>query len=231
MFDISLANHKPLREVVFGELRNLILTGKIEPGTRLMEVELATEMGVSRTPIREAIRKLEEEGLVVIEPRKGAYVSEVSVPDIVNILEVRENMDGLSSYLCAQRISEKGKIKLAEVSGRFNDAVDRGDMGDMIKYDTLFHKIIVEETNNSYLVNMMEKLQELVLRFRYIYYKDFRRAEEMPGEHKKICEAIIRGNAETARSESELHIRKLKELIIKESDSFTKMQKSINSRK
>ena len=222
MFDLSLTNHKPLREIVFGELRNLILTGKIKPGTRLMEVDLANEMGVSRTPIREAIRKLEEEGLVVIEPRKGAYVSEVSVPDIVNILEVRENMDGLSSYLAAERISEKGKLKLADVSSRFNKAVDSGDMYEMIKYDTLFHKIIVEETNNNYLVNMMDKLQELVLRFRYIYYKDFRRAEEMPYEHKIICDAIIKGDAETARSESELHIRKLKELIIKESDSFVK---------
>ncbi len=222
MFDLKLTNHKPLREIVFGELRNLILTGKIEPGTRMMEIELAEEMGVSRTPIREAIRKLEEEGLVVIEPRKGAYVSEVSIPDIVNILEVRENMDGFSSYLAAQRISKVGKEKLDEISTSFNDAVESGIMDDMIKYDTLFHKVIVEETNNNYLINMMEKLQELVLRFRYIYYKDFRRAEEMPNEHKIISDAIIGGDAETARMESELHIRKLKELIIEESDSFAK---------
>jgi len=222
MFDITLTNHKPLRDVVFDELRNLILTGKIKPGTRMMEVELANEMGVSRTPIREAIRKLEEEGLVIIEPRKGAYVSEVSVLDIVNVLEVRENLDGLSSYLAAERISEKGKVKLVDVSNRFNDAVEFGEMSKMIEYDTLFHKIIVEETNNDYLVSIMEKLQELVLRFRYIYYKDFRRAEEMPLEHKKICDAIVKGIAGTARSESELHIRRLKDMIIKESDSFIK---------
>lgn len=222
MFDINLTNHKPLREIVFEELRNLILTGKIEPGTRMMEIELADEMGVSRTPIREAIRKLEEEGLVVIEPRKGAYVSEVSVPDIVNILEVRENMDGLSAGLAAQRISDNGKVRLGEVSRQFNEAVESGDMDDMIKYDTLFHKVIVEETNNSYLINMVERLQELVLRFRYIYYKDFRRAEEMPNEHKIISNAIINGDIDTARAESELHIRKLKELILEEADGFVK---------
>lgn len=220
MFDLNLTNHKPLREIVFEELRNLILTGKIEPGTRMMEIELADEMGVSRTPIREAIRKLEEEGLVVIEPRKGAYVSEISVPDIVNILEVRENLDGLTAFFAAQRISEKGKESLLEASKKFNIAVESGDMDEMIKFDSMFHRIIVDETNNSYLVNIMERIQELVLRFRYIYYKDFKRAEEMPDEHRIITNAIINGDSETAREESELHIRKLKELILSESDNF-----------
>lgn len=220
MFDLNLTNHKPLREIVFEELRNLILTGKIEPGTRMMEIELAEEMGVSRTPIREAIRKLEEEGLVVIEPRKGAYVSEISVPDIVNILEVREHLDGLTAFFAAQRISEKGKESLVEASEKFNVAVESGDMDEMIRFDTLFHKIIVDETNNSYLINIVERIQELVLRFRYIYYKDFKRAEEMPDEHKIITNAIISGDAETAKEESELHIRKLKELILSESDTF-----------
>ena len=220
MFDLNLTNHKPLREIVFEELRTLILTGRIKPGTRMMEIELADEMGVSRTPIREAIRKLEEEGLVMIEPRKGAYVSEISIPDIVNILEVRENLDGLAAFFAAQRISENGKEKLHEVYGQFNKAVEGGNMDEMIHFDTLFHKVIVDETQNSYLVNIMERIQELVVRFRYIYYKDFKRAEEMPNEHKIITDAIINGDADTARVESELHIRKLKELILSESDSF-----------
>lgn len=222
MFNLNLTNHKPLREIVFEELRNLILTGKIEPGTRMMEIELADEMGVSRTPIREAIRKLEEEGLVVIEPRKGAYVSEISVPDMVNILEVREHLDGLSAFFAAQRVSEEGKTRLMEVSSQFNHAVEEGDMDSMIKFDTTLHKIIVDETDNSYLVNMVERLQELVLRFRYIYYKDFKRAEEMPNEHKIIIDAIINGDKTLAREESELHIRKLKELVLEDSEKFVK---------
>jgi len=158
--------------------------------------------------------------LVIIEPRKGAYVSEISIPDIVNILEVRENLDGLAAFFAAQRISESGKERLHEVYEQFNKAVEGGNMDEMIKYDTLFHKIIVDETQNSYLVNIMERIQELVVRFRYIYYKDFKRAEDMPNEHKIITDAIISGDADTARMESELHIRKLKELILSESDSF-----------
>ena len=75
MLNFDIQNHRPLREMVYEELKMQILTGTIIPGTRMMEVELAEEMGVSRTPIREAIRKLEKEGLVTIEPRRGAYAS------------------------------------------------------------------------------------------------------------------------------------------------------------
>ena len=95
MLNFDIQNHRPLREMVYEELKMQILTGTIIPGTRMMEVELAEEMGVSRTPIREAIRKLEKEGLVTIEPRRGAYASQISTDDMVEILEVRQNMDCL----------------------------------------------------------------------------------------------------------------------------------------
>src|SRR5665648_1201045 len=78
MLNFDIQNHRPLREIVYEELKLLIVKGKIKPGMRLMEEELAEDMGVSRTPIREAIRKLEKEGLITIEPRRGAYVSPVS---------------------------------------------------------------------------------------------------------------------------------------------------------
>ena len=86
MLNFDIQNHKPLREMVYEELKMQILTGAIVPGTRMMEVELAKEIGVSRTPIREAIRKLEKEGLVTIEPRRGAYASQISTSDMVEIL-------------------------------------------------------------------------------------------------------------------------------------------------
>ena len=75
MINFEIQSHRPLRELVYEELRNLILSGEIKPGTRMMEIELADSMGVSRTPIREAIRKLEKEGLVTIKPKKRTYIS------------------------------------------------------------------------------------------------------------------------------------------------------------
>lgn len=213
MFDLSVKTHKPLREVVYEELRMLILTSKIPPGTRMMEIELAEKMGVSRTPIREAIRKLEEEGFVQIEPRRGAYVSKISVQDMVNILEVRETLDGLAAYLAAQRMTKEQKRALQEESHRFDEAVKLGDKDEMIKRDSNFHTLIVEGSQNNYLGHMTERVQELVLRFRYIYYKDFKRAEEMPAEHHRMYKAIVERRAEDARTESVEHIRKLKNMI------------------
>ena len=103
MLNLDLQNHRPLREIVYEELKRQILVGEIAPGTRMMEVELAEEMGVSRTPIREAIRKLEKEGLVTIEPRRGAYASEISVKDMVDVLEVRQDLEGMASRSCRRK--------------------------------------------------------------------------------------------------------------------------------
>ena len=216
MLNFDIQNHKPLREMVYEELKMQILKGSIIPGTRMMEVELAEEMGVSRTPIREAIRKLEKEGLVTIEPRRGAYASMISTEDLVEILEVRQDLEGLAAYFAADRMTDAQMEALRQVSASYDDAVKRGNMEDMIKHDTRFHHIIVESCRNKILVQMIEQLQELVLRFRYIYYDNFRRAENMPEEHAAILAAIAEGNADKARAAADIHVDRLKELVMKE---------------
>ena len=100
---LNLDNYKPLRDVVFENLREAILEGHLKPGQRLMEVQLAEQLGVSRTPVREAIRKLELEGLVVMLPRKGAYVANMSLKDIIDVLEIRSSLEGLAAYLSGRK--------------------------------------------------------------------------------------------------------------------------------
>ena len=220
MINFEIQSHRPLRELVYEELRNLILSGEIKPGTRMMEIELADSMGVSRTPIREAIRKLEKEGLVTIEPRKGAYVSTISMNDIVNILQIRGTLEGLAATLAATRIKEIELMKLKEASQAFDRAVEEGNTKEMISNDTLFHHIIVEASGNDLLIKMVTDLQEIVLRFRYLYYKDFKRAEKMPPEHANILRAIETGSGETARSAAEFHINSLRDMIIMDSNDL-----------
>lgn len=216
MLNFDIQNHKPLREMVYEELKLQILTGGIVPGTRMMEVELAEEMGVSRTPIREAIRKLEKEGLVTIEPRRGAYASRISTEDMVEILEVRQDLEGLAAFFAATRMSKENLEELKSIAEKYNKAVEEGNMQDMIRYDTMFHRKIVDSCNNKILVHMVEQLQEMVLRFRYIYYDNFRRAEHMPAEHRAILEAIADGDEEKAREAADVHIYRLKQLVIEE---------------
>ena len=102
---IQLDSYKPLRELVCENIRQAIIDGTFSPGERLMEIQLADEMGVSRTPVREAIRKLEQEGFVVMIPRRGTYVADISIKDITEIYEIRISLDILAAGLAAERIA------------------------------------------------------------------------------------------------------------------------------
>jgi DNA-binding GntR family transcriptional regulator len=99
----------PLRDVVFLKLRKAILTGELRPGERLMEIHLANRLGVSRTPIREAIRKLELEGLVTMMPRRGAEVAQINEKGLKDVLEVRKALDTLCAELACERITDSEK--------------------------------------------------------------------------------------------------------------------------
>lgn len=222
MLNFDVHNHRPLREIVYDQLKMQILTGHITPGTRMMEVDLADNMGVSRTPVREAIRKLEKEGLVVIEPRRGAYVSDISVKDMVDTLVVREDMEGLAAFLAAQSISGEEIAELEEITSGYSDAIANGVMEDIIRYDEAFHRRIVELSGNRTLMQLFETVQELALRFRYLYYDDFSRYENMPVEHRNIIDAIKSGDSAKARQVSDNHVKKLKEFVIAEGESAFK---------
>ena len=104
---IQMNDFLPLRDVVFNTLRQAILTGDLKPGERLMEIHLANKLGVSRTPIREAIRKLELEGLVIMIPRRGAEVAQITEKSMMDVLEVRRTMDALCVELACERITEE----------------------------------------------------------------------------------------------------------------------------
>ena len=130
---LNLDEYKPLRDVVFENLREAILEGQLKPGQRLMEVQLAEQLGVSRTPVREAIRKLELEGLVVMLPRKGAYVANMSLKDVIDALEVRASLEGLSASLAAERISDIDLKKLKRIAEEFKESTMNADIETLLK--------------------------------------------------------------------------------------------------
>ena len=220
--EIQLKVQKPLKDLVYLELKHKILTGEIVSQTRLMEIDLSEKMNVSRTPIREAIRKLEKEGLVVIEPRRGAYVSDISVKEMVDTLVVREDMEGLAAFLASQTITGEEIEELETITAGYSDAIASGRMEDIIHYDEAFHRRIVELSGNKTLIKLFETVQELALRFRYLYYDDFSRYENMPFEHRNIIDAIKSGESEKARRVSDEHVKKLKDFVISEGETAFK---------
>ncbi len=209
-------NHRPLRELVFEQLRSSILNGSLKPGERLMEIDLAEKLGVSRTPIREAIRKLELEGLVVMEVRKGAYVADVSVKETLDILEVRSVLEGLAASLAAKRVTKEELEEMQVTLESFNQAVKDDDMKRMIEQDTRFHNLIFKSTRNKKLIQIVNGLQELVLRFRITYFTEYKRATDMPAEHQLIYKAIANGDPIAAQKNGQYHIDMLKETILNE---------------
>ncbi len=228
MINFTLQNHKPLREIVYEELKRQIMVGEIAPGTRMMEVELAEEMGVSRTPVREAIRKLEKEGLVTIEPRRGAYASDISAKDMVDILEVRQDLEGMAAGIAAQKITDEGRIELENIARKYKDSVDREDIEEIIKNDEAFHKYIVSLSGNKTLIKMVSQVQELALRFRYIYYEDFSRFKNQPSEHQAIVDAIAGGDVAGARKYAEEHLAGLKDFVRREGSKLSKHVVSVH---
>ena len=138
----------PLRDVVFNTLRQAILTGELKPGERLMEIHLANKLGVSRTPIREAIRKLELEGLVTMIPRRGAEVAQITEKSMNDVLEVRRALDALCVELACDRISQEELQHLKKACDTFEEAVKTKDVKQIAQADVALHDIIVEATGN-----------------------------------------------------------------------------------
>ena len=188
--ELLIDEYLPLRDVVFNTLRQGILKGELKPGERLMEIHLANRLGVSRTPIREAIRMLELEGLVTMIPRKGAEVARIS------------------------KQAEEEKQMLSRTEDDFEKAITTRDATTIAEADVKFHDVILKASKNGRLVQMVNNLAERVYRYRLEYIKDSRNHQRLIEEHRKIMEYIGAGDAENARNAIETHIDNQEKNII-----------------
>ena len=217
LLPIVLDGYKPLRDVVFETLRDAIITQVLKPGERLMEIQLADEMGVSRTPVREAIRKLELEGLVVMVPRKGAYVAGVSMKDIHEVYEVRAALEMLAVSLAAERITDEELDALERQVLRESEAeaeLDEHALDNIIYIDSTFHDIIYQAAHNQRLVQFVNILQEQLQRFRAASLSRPGRSKTALDEHKQIVEALAERNGELAAKLAKEHIENAENAMI-----------------
>ena len=194
-FEMTIDEYLPLRDVVFNTLRRAILKGELEPGERLMEIALANKLGVSRTPIREAIRKLELEGLVVMIPRKGAEVARITEKDLRDVLEVRTSLEKLAIELACDRITEDDIYDLKLACKNFEESFGKDDLTTIAEKDVAFHDIIFRSTKNARLIQILNNLR---YRYRLEYLKDTQSHDRLVEEHQRIVDAIIDKNKEEA---------------------------------
>lgn len=211
----SINEFLPLRDVVFHTLRKAILTGELKPGERLMEIHLANRLGVSRTPIREAIRKLELEGLVIMIPRRGAEVAQITEKNLQDVLEVRRALDALCAELACDRITPEETDKLKCACENFEEAVKSGDVKQIARADVELHDIIVAATGNERLIQLINNLSEQMYRYRFEYIKDSEGHDTLVREHRIIYESIVRKDKATAAQAAKTHIDNQEKAIIR----------------
>ena len=211
---VNSDEYLPLRDVVFNTLRQAILTGEMKPGERLMEIHLANKLGVSRTPIREAIRKLELEGLVIMIPRRGAEVAQITWKNLKDVLEVRKALDVLAIELACERMTQEELQKLCKACEAFKDATKNGDLRKIAESDVALHDIIVYSTRNNRLIQLVNNLSEQMYRYRFEYIKDVSQHERLVKEHNDMYEGILKENKKAATDAVRRHIDNQEEAII-----------------
>ena len=213
--EIRMDEYLPLRDVVFNTLRQAILKGELKPGERLMEIQLANKLGVSRTPVREAIRKLELEGLVLMIPRKGAEVAEITRQDMEDVLEVRTALEELAVKDACDHITDAQLSELKKASNEFKKALLEGkDLVTCADADMHFHDVILSATNNRRLIQMLNNLSDQMYRYRMEYLKDERTHKTLIEEHDAIRRALKKHDKVKAGAAIRVHIDNQKRSIL-----------------
>ena len=203
---LNMDAYLPLRDVVFNTLREAILKGDLQPGERLMELSLASHLGVSRTPIREAIRMLEQEGLAVTVPRKGAEVARMTLKEMEDVLEVREALDQLAARIACDKISGEQIAQLKETGKRFAESTLNGDLRELAASDEAFHDIIYAATDNQKLINLLENLRQQIYRYRVEYLKNASIYPTLIQEHEAIITALEARDKEAVIRAMNIHV-------------------------
>ena len=204
----------PLRDVVYNTLRRAILRGELVPGQRLMEIQLAEKMGVSRTPVREAIRKLELDGLVEVIPRKGAEVAHMSGKNLRDVLEVRRALEELAGELACQRMTAGEFKELEQANHRFASVLGSSDITVIAQADEDFHAVIYRATENERLIQMVNHLLEQMYRYRIEYLKKKECHPQLLEEHAAIMKAIEEHDKEKATQITIQHIANQADTVV-----------------
>lgn len=195
-----------LRGRVFRKLRENILNGQYQENDELREASIAEELGVSRTPVREAFRQLELEGLIHIVPNKGAYVTGISSSDVADIYEIRSLLEGLCARWATEKITKDKIEEMEEVILLSEFHLAKEHYEQLIELDNRFHMQLYEACGSKILIHLLKDFHQYVQRQRQQTLSDRARSAEAVEEHKSIMEAIRDGNAERAEKLADEHI-------------------------
>ena len=205
-----------LRDQTYDIIKNMIILREIEPGKKINEEHIAKEIQVSRTPIREALCRLENEGIVKIIPRRGAFVSDLTETNVREILLIREVLEGLVVRLAVENMDEKTLEKLRKALEKVSTLSEKDrDLINYTRSEVDFHALLLSASNNQMLKNMMEMVNAhlQIIRLRTVVIPE--RAKRTVKEHQQILKAIENGDATSAEELMRKHIRSVREVALR----------------
>lgn len=200
--------------VVYETLKKKIIEGELPSNTPLVEEKLAKEFQMSRTPIREAIRHLVQDGLVEFFPRRGALVKEISIKDLEEIFTVREALEGISARIAASLINEQKVTSLQKALEKADQELENGHKDQSFELGNILHEIILEVAGNNKILTIVSDFQNQIQRYHYFSYHIPGRLELSNREHWEIFEAVQARNGELAEQRMRKHVRGTKESTI-----------------
>jgi len=202
--NLQILKGRPLSEQVYEQLKNAILEGQLEPEVRLMETEVAKQIGVSPTPVREAFRHLAAEGLVEIIPWRGAKVRSISEKELMDTYQCREMLEGLACRLAAHAIDDKGLEKLRQLLDKAQSAAT---VAEVVELHSSIHNIILDYAGNDKLRETLKALNGIIVRDRALTAYNAKRRNAIQKEHENILAALEQKDADAAEQTMRIHVR------------------------
>jgi DNA-binding GntR family transcriptional regulator len=199
-------------EFVYRSLREALQSGALKPGQRIMELEVADSLAVSRTPVREALRRLESEGMLRLEPRMGLVVASISRQAMLELYVMREVLEGTAARLCARHASEPEIIELEELVRR--EARLQGRYAELSRHNRLFHDAVHRGAHNRYLQKSLAAVNDTMHLLGPSQMLLASRAEQAQSEHAELFEQIRNRDADAAEAAARRHIRSAQQLRV-----------------
>lgn len=218
----------PIRDQVYEKLRQEILSGVLEPGSRIVEEEICRRYHVSRTPVRESLRKLENEKLLVHVPNKGAIVASWSVKDVEEIFRVRVSLEKLVVAIAIEKMTPQDR-KILESTAFHLQQIIQGKAVEKNQLFEDFHPILHQMIRMPRLVNMLQGLQDYLYRVHHLLRRNPERRKEAYKDHYKIAMAVLKGNKEEAEKTIEQHLSDAYEFFLKKLEEDQKENLAIKN--
>lgn len=197
----------PSSERVYRTLKDTIIEGALSPGTRLVELTLATRFGVSRTPVREALKRLVDGNLVLVDPVRGLVVRAPEAAEVEEVYLVREALDGLAARLAAKRLTPDDIARLRVILETMREGITQGRTGVIVNANIAFHDVIYGAAGNQTLSRLGKELRNFVRRFSTEAFASPSRVHAVLREHEELLSAMERGDAAAAERASSDHLR------------------------